>query len=86
MAASQRQDPGATLDGLRESVVMFEDLERTARRVLGGAHPVTEGIEGDLKNARTWLRAHEGAVESLSEAVSAMMPGDAQGEVLAPTA
>ena len=54
--------------------------------MLGGAHPVTEGIEGDLKNARAWLRAHEGAVESLSEAVAEMMPGDAQDELLAPTA
>ena len=53
------KDPGATLDGLRESVVMFEDLERTARRVLGGAHPVTEAIEGELQDARAALRARE---------------------------
>ena len=76
----------ATLDDLREAVETLAETERTARRVLGGAHPVTEGIEGDLKNARAWLRAHEGAVESLSEAVAEMMPGDAQDELLAPTA
>ena len=76
----------ATLDNLREAVETLAETERTARRVLGGAHPVTEGIEGDLKNARAWLRAHEGAVESLSEAVAEMMPGDAQDELLAPTA
>ena len=59
MAASQRQDPGATLDGLRESVVMFEDLERTARRVLGGAHPLTGFLERNLQDARAALRARE---------------------------
>ena len=30
---------GATLDDLREAVTTLEDAERTARRVLGGAHP-----------------------------------------------
>ena len=33
------EDPAATLDDLREAVTMLEDAERTARRVLGGAHP-----------------------------------------------
>ena len=54
------KDPGATLDGLRESVVTFEDLERTARRVLGGAHPTTGGVECALKVSRKVLRAREG--------------------------
>ena len=35
------EDPGATLDDLREAVTTLEDTERTARRVLGGAHPAT---------------------------------------------
>ena len=35
------QDPSATLDDLREAVNTLEELERTARRVLGGAHPTT---------------------------------------------
>ena len=67
----------------------LEELERTARRVLGGAYPLTEGIEEDLQNARAVLRARKNAddaVESLREAVAAMTPGDAQDEVLAPTA
>ena len=52
-------NPGATLDDLRESMEMFEDLERTARRVLGGAHPLTKGIEIALRRmrARAALRA-----------------------------
>ena len=71
------EDPAATLDDLREAVTTLEDTERTARRVLGGAHPITEEMEDDFQNARAALRAREGAVESLSEAVAAMMPGDA---------
>ena len=50
-------DDGATLDDLREAVTTLEDTERTARRVLGGAHPVTVQIEGDLRKARAALRA-----------------------------
>ena len=34
-------DDGATLDDLREAVAKLEDVERTARRVFGGAHPTT---------------------------------------------
>ena len=52
-------DPAATLDDLREAVSTLEDLERIARRVLGGAHPVTRGIELHLRNARLALRARE---------------------------
>ena len=47
---------GATLDDLREAVNMLEATERTARRVLGGAHPLTAGIEVDLKGSRAELR------------------------------
>ena len=53
------QDPGATLDDLREAVATMEDVERIARRVLGGAHPTTKGIEKDLKNWRVALAARE---------------------------
>jgi len=38
---------------------MFEDLERTARRVLGGAHPLTEGIECNLQEVRALLNSSE---------------------------
>ena len=46
-------DPGATLDDLREAVTMFDDIERIARRVLGGAHPLTSSIERSLRRSRT---------------------------------
>ena len=69
--------PGATLNDLREAVTTLEDVERIARRVLGGAHPDTAAIEGNLRNARTMLRAREGDVESLRAAVEAMTPGGA---------
>ena len=52
-------DPGATLDDLREAVATLEDVERIARRVLGGAHPTTEGTEHDLRQARAVLRFRE---------------------------
>ena len=52
-------DAGASLDDLREAVSTLEDAERTAQRVLGGAHPTTEGIEGALREARAVLRARE---------------------------
>ena len=53
------QDPGATLDDLREAVASLEETERIARRVLGGAHPLTAGIDTTLRNARVVLRARE---------------------------
>ena len=51
------KDPGATLDDLREAVTTLEEIEPTARRVLGGAHPLTEGIGHNLLDARAALRA-----------------------------
>jgi len=50
---------GATLDDLREAVTTLEDTERIARRVFGGAHPLTGGVEESLRNARAILRARE---------------------------
>ena len=55
-------DSGATLDDLREAVACFEDTARIARRVLGGAHPTTEGTEHDLRQARAVLRFREAQV------------------------
>ena len=52
-------DPGATLDDLREALTTLEETARTARRVLGGAHPDTTAIEGALRNARAALGARE---------------------------
>ena len=53
------RDPGATLDDFREAVTTLEETERIARRVLGGAHPTTQGIELALQDARAVLRARE---------------------------
>ena len=55
----------------------LEEIDRTARRVLGGAHPTVKGIEVNLRDARAALRAREGGVEPLRAAVEAMAPGDA---------
>ena len=52
-------DEGATLDDLRESVATLEELDRTARRVLGAAHPTTVNIEQALRHAQSVLRACE---------------------------
>ena len=60
-AQSLYEDPAATLDDLREAVTTFEDIARTARRVLGGANPVTTGLEYFLRKARAALRAREAA-------------------------
>ena len=53
------EDSAATLDDLREAVATLEQTERTTRRVLGGAHPITVGIEGALREAWALLRARE---------------------------
>ena len=45
-------DPAATLDDIREAVTTLEDVERIARRVLGGAHSLTSAIECHVQNAR----------------------------------
>ena len=58
-AQSLYEDAGATLDDLREAVETLADAERIARRVLGGAHPNTAGIEKALRQARAVLAAHE---------------------------
>ena len=50
---------GVTLDDVREAVTTLEDSERIARRVLGGAHPLTVDIEGDLRKARDVRDARE---------------------------
>ena len=53
------KDSGASLGGLREAVSRLEEIESTMRRVLGGTHPLTAGIEHTLRDARAALRARE---------------------------
>ena len=59
-------DTGDALDDLREAMTTLEEVERTARRVLGGAHPLAEAIERDLRDARATLRAREGSREGVA--------------------
>ena len=58
-ARTLKRDPSATLDDLREATTTLEETERTARRVLGGAHPLTSAIEVALGSGRANLRARE---------------------------
>ena len=58
-AQSLYLDANAKLDDLHEAVNTLEDAGRIARRVFGGAHPRTVGIEAALRNARAALSARE---------------------------
>ena len=58
-ATALYRDPGATLDDLHEAVTTLEDAGRIARRVMGGAHPLTAGIEKALRQARAARDAKE---------------------------
>ena len=51
-AVALYKDDGATLNDLHEAVTTLEDVERTVRRVLGGAHPTTKGVELALGEVR----------------------------------
>ena len=55
------RDAGATLGDLREAVTTVEETARTARRVMGGAHPLARDIERTLQNAREALAARDEA-------------------------
>jgi hypothetical protein len=71
-------DTDATLDDLHEAVTTLEEIERTARRVFGGAHPLTSALARDLRIVRAVLAARDGSgLEPLREAVEAMTPGGA---------
>ena len=58
-ARTYYEDAGATLEDLREAVTTLEDTERTARRVLGGARPLTKSIGNSLRKSRALLAARE---------------------------
>ncbi len=58
-AAALYRDDDASPDDLPEAVNTLEEIERTAQRVLGGAHPLTAEIEHDVKRSRAVLRARE---------------------------
>ena len=58
-------DDGATLDDLSEAVTTLEETARTARRVMGSAHPLTSVIKESLQAARAALRAREPPTKAL---------------------
>ena len=58
-AQSLYRDDQATLDDLRKAVTTLEDVDRIARRVLGGAHPFTADVGLALREARAVLGARE---------------------------
>ena len=60
--SASSSDDASTLDDLREAATTLEDTARTARRVLGGAHPLTVDIEHGLRLLRE-------ALEHLRDAV-----------------
>jgi len=69
-AQSLYKDDGATLDDLHEAVMRLEDTDRTARRVFGGAHPLTLMTESTLRDARAVLAARAGDdVSAVGEAL-----------------
>jgi len=53
------KDAAASLNDLREAVTTLEDTVRIRRRVLGGSHPTTKGLERNLRDARAALAARE---------------------------
>ena len=61
-----------------EAVTTLEDVARIARRVFGGAHPMTVGVDQALRASRAALAAREGDdVSALCDGVAAMTPGGA---------
>ena len=58
-AQALHKDGDAKLDDLREAVTTLEETERIARRVIGGANPLTVNIGRELRNARAALHARE---------------------------
>jgi tetratricopeptide (TPR) repeat protein len=71
-------DDDATLDDLHEAATTLEEIERTARRVLGGAHPLTVDIGKSLRESREKAMAR--GMSTIREAIAAMTPSDAQDD------
>ena len=53
------KDPDATLNDLLEAVTTLEDALRTARRLLGSAHPLIVNFERSLRESRAALSARD---------------------------
>ena len=57
-------DPSVSLEDIREIAVSFEDLYRTALRVLGGQHPITVQCKEDIAVCRTGIARTEARTEA----------------------
>ena len=68
---ARNTDADATVDDLGEAVGMLLQTARTARRVLGGAHPLTGNIDGYLGQVHEILGARKETqpAENLAEEV-----------------
>ena len=66
-AAALYQDDDASPDDLPEAVKTLEETARTARRVMGGSHPLAVAIEKSLLRSRAALRARGGSFQRASE-------------------
>ena len=78
-AARDESSPGRTLDDLREAVTTLEDAVRTARRLLGSAHPLIVNFERSLREARareTTIDELKREVEKLREQVEQLRQDD----------
>ena len=64
------RDDGATFDDLCEAATTLEEVARTARRVFGGAHPITSATEEFLRIARETLRAREELLQEVRKTIS----------------
>lgn len=60
------KDDDATLDDLREVVTTLEDTARSTHRVFGDSHPLTWGVEDELRQPRAALDARETPPSSAS--------------------
>jgi len=77
-AQSLYEDPGATVDDLKEAVTTLEDAGYIALHVFGEAHPLAVAFATVWHRARDALAAREGGdVSSVCDGVAAMTPGDA---------
>ena len=52
-------DGSTTLNDVREAVETTKEIERIARRVLGGAHPLVQTIVSHVRDAQAALRYRE---------------------------
>ena len=68
------QDPGATLDDVREAVTTLEDTAPNARRVLGGAHP-SGGSRSACERREPRCR-RDGGVSAIRDAVCSTTSGE----------